>query len=241
LLSVRRDGRGGVRVDAARRLLAGRRCTPTSRRKRCSVDSSRGCSAVWARRRVAGTRRGAGQLTAALVARLRRAGGEVCGNARVERVVVRELPRGGSAHSAGEIDAKRAVLRDVGAPRCISTLCRRRHLSSKVVDDLGRFVWDNATVKVDWNLDTDSLEVRCRVSLPGTLPPGRQCRRAHESTAELARGLVPETPFLIMGQQSMTDPTRMPPARRRCGPTHMCPARSAATRRTSSRRAKAAS
>ena len=31
-----------------------------------------------------------------------------------------------------------------------------------------------------------------------------------ESTAALARGLVPANPFLIMGQQSMTDPTCMP-------------------------------
>jgi len=34
-----------------------------------------------------------------------------------------------------------------------------------------------------------------------------------ESTSELARGLLPATPFLVMGQQSMTDPTRMPPGK----------------------------
>ena len=74
-----------------------------------------------------------------------------------------------------------------------------------------RFVWDNATVKVDWNLDRP---------IPWSSEPARRAGTLHladsvdsltESTSALARGLVPATPFLIMGQQSMTDPTRMPP------------------------------
>jgi phytoene dehydrogenase-like protein len=84
------------------------------------------------------------------------------------------------------------------------------HLSAKVVDDIRRFVWDNATVKVDWNLDHPIPWKSEAARRAGTLHIADSVDSLTESTAALARGLVPANPFLIMGQQSMTDPTRMP-------------------------------
>ena len=96
------------------------------------------------------------------------------------------------------------------APSLFLDLVEAEHLSAKLLDDVGRFEWDNSTVKVDWNLDTP---------IPWSAEPARRAGTLHlaesvdaltASSSELARGLVPATPFLIMGQQSMTDPTRMP-------------------------------
>ena len=106
--------------------------------------------------------------------------------------------------------ATRAVLADVGAPSLFLDLVGAEHLKPQLVDDVRRFEWDNATVKVDWNLDAPipwKAEAARRV---GTLHLADSVDALTESSSALARGLVPASPFLIMGQQSMTDPTRMP-------------------------------
>ena len=73
-----------------------------------------------------------------------------------------------------------------------------------------RFVWDNATIKVDWNLDRPIPWTAEAARRAGTLHLAEGVNALTESSAALAQGLLPATPFLVMGQQSMTDPTRMP-------------------------------
>jgi phytoene dehydrogenase-like protein len=211
LLSVRRMGEEEFGSDAARRLLAG-----SALHADLSPEAVLGGFFAWV---LCGLGQdvgwpvpegGSGQLSAALVARLRARGGEVVCDSPVERVVVRDRRAVAVRTRGEEVRAVRAVLADVGAPSLYLDLIGAEHLSAKVVDDVRRFVWDNATVKVDWNLDRP---------IPWSSEPARRAGTLHladsvdsltESTAALARGLVPETPFLIMGQQSMTDPTRMP-------------------------------
>jgi len=211
LLSVRRMGEEEFASDSARRLLAG-----SALHADLSPEEVLGGFFAWV---LCGLGQdvgwpvpegGAGQLTAALVARLNARGGQVVCNARVERVIVRNRRAVAVRTAAGEIDATRAVLADVGAPSLYLDLIGAEHLSAKVVDDLGRFVWDNATVKVDWNLDQPIPWKSEEARRAGTLHLADSVDSLTKSTAELARGLVPDTPFLIMGQQSMTDPTRMP-------------------------------
>jgi phytoene dehydrogenase-like protein len=153
---------------------------------------------------------GAGKLSAALVARLRARGGELVCDSPVDRIVVRDRRAVAVRTRGEEVRATRAVLADVSAPSLFLDLVEAEHLSAKLLDDIGRFEWDNATVKVDWNLDAP---------IPWSAEPARRAGTLHlaesvdaltASSSELARGLVPATPFLIMGQQSMTDPTRMP-------------------------------
>jgi phytoene dehydrogenase-like protein len=84
------------------------------------------------------------------------------------------------------------------------------HLPSSLLDDIERFHWDEATFKVDWSLDGP---------IPWTAPGARQAGTVHVTegvdaltvtSGELVRGLLPTDPFLLVGQQSMTDPTRQP-------------------------------
>ncbi len=157
---------------------------------------------------------GASAITGALVRRLERRGGSVRCGAQVCDVVV----RGGRAVAVRtvdgtEIDAPRGVLADVDAPTLYRALVGLQHLSNRFVAALDRFAWDNATVKVDWNLDEP---------IPWRAQPARRAGTVHVTdgvdnltvnASELARGLIPSRPFLIVGQQSMTDPSRQPPGK----------------------------
>jgi phytoene dehydrogenase-like protein len=154
---------------------------------------------------------GASGFSGALARRLEAKGGEVVCDAPVTRIVVRGK-RAVAVQLAGgdEMTAGRAVLADVNAPLLYRELVGAEHLPAGLMKDLERFQWDDATVKVDWNLDGP---------IPWTAEPARRAGTVHvaegvdaltASTSELARGLVPARPFLLMGQQSMTDPSRQP-------------------------------
>ncbi len=211
LLSVRRMGEEEFGSDAARRLIAGSALHADLSPEAvlsgffawmlCSLGQDVGWPVPEG---------GAGQLTAALVARLRAKGGELVCDSPVDRIVVRDRRAVAVRTAGGELRATRAVLADVSAPSLFLDLVEAEHLSPKLLDDVRRFEWDNGTVKVDWNLDRPipwKSEAACRA---GTLHLADSVDALTASSSALARGLVPSTPFLILGQQSMTDPTRMP-------------------------------
>src|SRR5262249_28646659 len=109
-----------------------------------------------------------------------------------------------------EIAATRAVLADVDAPRLYRELVGLEYLSPRVRDDLNRFEFDHGVFKIDWTLDAP---------VPWTAEAARRAGVVHitesldamtETRAQIARGLLPSAPLLLVGQQSMTDPTRMP-------------------------------
>ncbi|HLH27772.1 MAG TPA: NAD(P)/FAD-dependent oxidoreductase [Acidimicrobiales bacterium] len=157
-------------------------------------------------------RGGAAGLTGALVARLEAHGGSVRCSEPVTEVVV----RAGRAVGVRTLDgathaARRAVLADVSAPALYRQLLASDHLPADVLDDVGRFEWDPATVKVDWSLDG---------SVPWTAPEARRAGTVHVAdgmddltgvAADLATGRLPARPMLICGQQSLADPSRCPP------------------------------
>ncbi len=153
---------------------------------------------------------GAGALTAALVARLRAHGGELACGTRVARILVRGERTVGVRTAAGEEISARAVLASTGAPALYRELVGEQHLPASLIAGLRRFQYDNATVKVDWSLDGP---------IPWTAPDARRAGTIHvadgvdaltRTTAQLSRRLIPDQPFLVLGQYSMTDPTRQP-------------------------------
>jgi len=156
-------------------------------------------------------RGGAGALTDALVRRLESKGGTIAYGARVERVLVRRRCAVGVRLAGGEeIGARRAVLADVSAPNLYLGLLRREDVPDRVLRDLRRWQWDWATVKLDWALDS---------RIPWSSDDARRAPVIHiaegideltVSASELVRGLVPRNPFLVFGQYSMADATRMP-------------------------------
>jgi phytoene dehydrogenase-like protein len=157
-------------------------------------------------------RGGAGALTAALVRRLRAHGGEVRCDAPATAVEVRDGAATAVVVGGGErIEAGRAVLADVLAPALYRDLVGEQHLPRRLIDDLRRFQIDWSTVKVDWALDAP---------IPWDAEPARRAGVVHVldgvdeltlSSAQIAMGLVPAVPSLVMGQYAPVDPTRSPP------------------------------
>lgn len=154
---------------------------------------------------------GAQSVTDALVRRLEAAGGRLVCDAPVARVVIEQGRAVGVELADGTpVRARRAVVADVNAPMLYLDLVGEDRLPPAVIADTKRFHWDDATFKVDWTLDGP---------IPWSAPEARTAGTVHvtegvdaltTSAAELARGLVPADPFLPVGQQSMTDPTRQP-------------------------------
>ncbi|WP_431925559.1 phytoene desaturase family protein [Amycolatopsis tucumanensis] len=154
---------------------------------------------------------GADRIITALVRRLADRGGRVECNRRVRDVLIAGNRAMGVRDEHGElVRAKRAVLADVPAPALYRELVGEEHLPARLVSDLDRFHWDNATIKVDWALDG---------KIPWTAEEARRSGVVHLDAdldgltaygADLACSRVPERPFLLLGQMTTTDPSRSP-------------------------------
>lgn len=154
---------------------------------------------------------GAGQLTAALTRRLASRGGTIhCG-----RPIRSVLVAGGQALGVRDADgevvrARRAVLADVPAPTLYRDLVGETHLPARLVADLARFQWDDATIKVDWALSGRIPWSAPEVSRAGTVHLGADVNGMADFANDLACGRVPGNPFLLLGQMTTADPTRSP-------------------------------
>jgi phytoene dehydrogenase-like protein len=154
---------------------------------------------------------GAGELAGALVRRLEAHGGSVVTNARVREVVVRRgRAVGVRTDDGGDVSARRAVIADVGAPRLFLDMVERHRLPSRLLDDMRRFQYDNATVKVDWALDAPIPWAHTDARRAATIHISEGIDALTVHAGELARDLIPQRPFLLLGQYSMADPTRAP-------------------------------
>jgi phytoene dehydrogenase-like protein len=154
---------------------------------------------------------GAGRLTEALVDRLRSHGGRLECGVRVERVLVRKGRAVGVRTAGGEdVSAGRAVLANAGAPGLFLDLVGEQHLPPDFVEDLRAFQYDNSTVKVDWSLDAPIPWTAGDARRAGTIHVADDMDELTRTTAQLSRGLIPDRPFLVVGQYSMVDETRQP-------------------------------
>ncbi len=154
---------------------------------------------------------GSGNLIAAMLARLKSHGGRVECGARVSRVLIRRGRAVGVRLQDGrEISAGRAVLAGTVAPTLFRDLVGEEHLSREFLGDLRTFQFDNATIKVDWTLDGPIPWTAADARRAGTLHVADSMDALTRTSAQLSRGLIPDQPFLIVGQYSMVDETRQP-------------------------------
>ena len=154
---------------------------------------------------------GAGRLAEALVEVVEEAGGTVLTDKEVRRVLVeRGRAVGVETVDGDSLRAARAVLADVGAPRLFLHLVGQDHVPSAYLAGLRRFRYGTGVFKVDLALDgpapwsAEGLD-RCGVvHLSGDLDT------LARSAFEARRGLLPAEPLLVVGQQSLADPSRAP-------------------------------
>jgi phytoene dehydrogenase-like protein len=144
---------------------------------------------------------GAGRLADALVGCLRADGGDVRLNAPVERVHTQRGRVTGVSLAGGErLDAP-LVVADV-TPRGLLALAGDDALGGRYARALRNFRYGPGTLKVDWALDGP---------IPWEAPEARGAGTVHVGGSdEEVLGATLERPFLLLGQQSVADPTRAP-------------------------------
>jgi phytoene dehydrogenase-like protein len=152
---------------------------------------------------------GAGRLAGALVSHLRELGGEVRSEATVMRLAVERHHVVGLALSGGERLSAPVVIADV-MPGALAALAGDS-LPAAYARRLLRYRHGPATLKVDWALDGP---------IPWSAPEAREAGTVHVggSAQEMLAGSagtgpLPERPFMLVGQQSLADPSRAPAGR----------------------------
>jgi phytoene dehydrogenase-like protein len=155
---------------------------------------------------------GAGRLTAALLGRLAARRGRVVYHARVERLEIRGNRAVAVRTADGQVvTTRRAVIGAVDAVTLYRQLIGEDRLPPKVLGDVDRFHFDNATLKVDWALDGPVPWAAEAARRAGTVHLADSIDDLTMSTAQLACGLIPARPLIVIGQMTTTDPTRSPP------------------------------
>jgi phytoene dehydrogenase-like protein len=157
---------------------------------------------------------GARAITASLVRRLEEAGGTLRLNTHVDAVVVRGRRAVAVRTAAGdEIAVGRAVLADVTAPSLFLRLLAPGDVTGWVRRSMRRFRFGWGTFKMDWALAGP---------VPWSAPAARESAVVHAGdglddltafTRQVRRGELPDNPYLVIGQQSLVDPSRAPPGR----------------------------
>lgn len=154
---------------------------------------------------------GSGQLTAALVRRLKERGGSLqCGDAVKHIVVSRGRAVAVRTSSGAEIPARHAVLAGMAATQLYGGLVAWEHLPPRLREDMRRFQWDYSTFKVDWALRRPVPWQAAGVSGAGTVHLAASLDEMSDYTAQIAMGRVPHRPFLLMGQMTTADSCRSP-------------------------------
>ena len=149
---------------------------------------------------------GAGRLADALVSYLRELGGAVRTGAAVTRLAVEGSRAAGVELAGGERVAARVVIADV-MPGALATLAGDA-LSPRYARALRRYRHGPATLKIDWALDGEIPWIAPQVREAGTVHILGSAPDVIQSST--VAGRLPEHPFMLLGQQSIADPSRAP-------------------------------
>ena len=152
---------------------------------------------------------GTGRITDALAAKARGDGVEILTGRRVDRIVV-SGGRAVAVEVAGEaLRARRAVIcaLDVGA---LVRLAGPESFPPRALAEIRHYRPGLGTFKVDWALDGQVPWAAEECRRAGTIHVGDSVTAMSRSVWEVSHGLLPARPTLILGQQSLADPSRAP-------------------------------
>lgn len=154
---------------------------------------------------------GAGAITAALLRMLEAHGGSVRCNSRVTKIEVRDKRAVAVVLADGtSIRASKAIVSDTSAPSLLLDLVDAFHLPKRVVRKMKSFVQGWGTFKVDWALDGPVPWATELSREAAVVHAGDSLEDLQLFTAQVRAGHLPSNPYLVIGQQSVCDPTRAP-------------------------------
>ena len=154
---------------------------------------------------------GARSITDALLERLAQFGGQVQLGTRVASIVVRQQRAVAVRTSAGdEIPVAKAVLADVGAPALYLKMLPDRFVGGWVRQSIRNFRYGWGTFKMDWALSGPVPWLANEARQAAVVHAGDNIDDLIRFTNEARAGEIPSNPYLVIGQQSLLDPTRAP-------------------------------
>lgn len=153
-------------------------------------------------------RGGASTLTRALVGHLEELGGEVALSTPVERIVAADGRVAGVVTADGR-RIRSPIVIAITTPHGLLDLTGDA-MPVGYASRLARFTYGPRTVKVDWTLDEPAPWTAIEARTAGTVHVGGEAGAVSAQTGAVARGEVPQRPFMLFGQQSVADPTRAP-------------------------------
>jgi phytoene dehydrogenase-like protein len=152
---------------------------------------------------------GSGAVSAALAAALRQAGRELVTRRRVDRIVIERGRAVGVEAGSEAFRARRAVIAALH-PDLVIRLAGPDSFPAGSVAQIRRYRRGLGTFKLDWALDGPVPWAAEECRLAGVVHVGDSVRAMSKAVWEAFYGLLPAQPTLIVGQQSLADPSRAP-------------------------------
>ena len=154
---------------------------------------------------------GAGELSAAMVRRFESLGGVLVCDQRVTSISVdRAGACGVVTHTGEHYEASHGVLADVVAPTLYQDLLASDAVPSSLSRRIRRFQPGSGTFKVNWALDAPIPWSDPAIAGAGTVHLADSVDEMALAATHLTAGLLPDDPFVLLGQMTTADSTRSP-------------------------------
>ncbi|MBI3409934.1 MAG: NAD(P)/FAD-dependent oxidoreductase [Planctomycetes bacterium] len=154
---------------------------------------------------------GARSITHALLRRLENDGGTLQLNTHVREIVVRQRRAVAVRTDQGdEIPARSAILADVGAPALFWRMLAQDDVPGYLREAMHQFRYGWGTFKMDWALGGPVPWMHEEPRQAAVVHAGDSVDDLIRFTKEARAGEIPSHPYLVIGQQSLLDPTRAP-------------------------------
>jgi phytoene dehydrogenase-like protein len=157
-------------------------------------------------------RGGAGSLPTAMIAKLAANGGRVRCGARVERILCPAGRVAGVRLAGGEELAGDVVVATVSAGP-FAAMLPDGALPARLTGRLARWRYGLGTFKLDWALEGPVPWTAAEARRAAVVHLGDTVEAFFRSAQESGLGRVPAAPAMVVGQQSLHDPTRAPAGR----------------------------
>lgn len=154
---------------------------------------------------------GASAITKALIRRVEERGGALRCGVRVRKILVREGRAVAVLTTAGEeIEARHAIVADVAAPTLYRSLLDESVVPPRVLAAMKTFRQGFGTFKMDWALDGPVPWNHEDCTRASVVHAGDSLDDLARFTLEVRDGKLPSHPYMVIGQQSLADPSRAP-------------------------------
>lgn len=154
---------------------------------------------------------GARSITHALLNRLEHWGGVIQLRSHAREIIVRQGRAVAVKTDQGdEMPVKRAILADVGPPALFLRMLREDNVPGYLRSAISRFRYGWGTFKMDWALAGPVPWAHEEPRQAAVVHAGDSIEDLISFTNQARAGELPDNPYLVIGQQSLLDPTRAP-------------------------------